>query len=301
MNELFCHTQAELLGATSFHLNPRFEGSILLGGADADLIVDGVLLELKTTKAAVPARPELWQLAGYALADLDDEYGICKVGFYFGRHGSAITWPVGEFFDQLAGKHVDLTDLRAAFGEMLEDNFGGASSLPSVSVSFSNQAPPPVVARVRRVEQAVVFRPIAGAPKGKWHASVLEPSRGRSERLRQPACGAKGTFDANGPSVVAEIGLPIKDADPKVCKRCFRYSSWWAPEHLEKLPVFHEPTEASARWHRAGESMDPACGAETFLKRDGEWFVNDPAKLSDERMCGRCAKGLAGADGESNG
>jgi hypothetical protein len=301
MSELFCRSQPTLLTATSFHLNPRFAGSILLGGADADLIIDGILLELKTTKAATPARPELWQLAGYALADLDDEYGICKVGFYFGRHGSAITWPVGEFFDQLAGEHVDLTDLRAAFREMLEEKIGEMPPTPNVPASFSGSVTHRVVTDVSRISQAVVFRPIAGVPNAKWHAGIVEPGIGSKKPERRPACGTKGSFDLGGSSEFSVIGVSMVDVDSKWCKRCVGATYWYVSEGVEKLNVFHEPDVLGARWHRAGETIKPACGLDVPLKKWGSWFVFDPANPSDERLCGRCVKGLAWADGESNG
>ena len=122
--ELFCTSQGELLAATSWQLNPRFSGSIALGGADADLILDGCLLDLKTSKHADPKRPELWQLAGYALADLKDEYNIERVGLYYARFGSLISWPLGEFIETLAGRPVDVSALRAEFGSMLEEVTG---------------------------------------------------------------------------------------------------------------------------------------------------------------------------------
>lgn len=52
-------------------LNPTFAASGLLGGADADFIADRCLVDLKTTMQKKPGRPELWQLVGYVLSDLD--------------------------------------------------------------------------------------------------------------------------------------------------------------------------------------------------------------------------------------
>jgi hypothetical protein len=119
MIALYCETQSELLRAESLRLNPTFAASRLLGGADADLILDGTLFDVKTSKRVRPQRPELWQLAGYVLADLDDQHHVDAVGLYFARYGSSISWPLDEFFDRLAGHHVDIAEMRVAFGTML--------------------------------------------------------------------------------------------------------------------------------------------------------------------------------------
>ncbi len=50
---LFLQQQAALLNG-AFTLNPHFAGSGDVGGADADLIVDGCLFEFKTTKLTHP-------------------------------------------------------------------------------------------------------------------------------------------------------------------------------------------------------------------------------------------------------
>lgn len=63
--------------ATDLHIGPTFAQSGPLGGADADLIYDGTLLDLKSTSTArVLGRIELWQLLGYLFADTDDAYCI---------------------------------------------------------------------------------------------------------------------------------------------------------------------------------------------------------------------------------
>ena len=58
-------------------LNPRFVGSVDIEGADADLIADGCLWEIKTERR----RRGGWfhQLLGYALLDYEDQYAIDRV------------------------------------------------------------------------------------------------------------------------------------------------------------------------------------------------------------------------------
>ncbi len=68
-------------------LNPTFAGSSLVGGADADLIADGCLIEIKTSKDS-RIRPEwIHQLVGYLLLDDDDRRAIRTVGIYMSRQG----------------------------------------------------------------------------------------------------------------------------------------------------------------------------------------------------------------------
>ena len=62
--------------------NPTFAGSPAVGGADADFVLNGELLEMKTVQelTAATARKALTQAVGYALFDWDDENGIRSVG-----------------------------------------------------------------------------------------------------------------------------------------------------------------------------------------------------------------------------
>jgi hypothetical protein len=117
-------------------LNPKFQQSVALGGADADLIVGRRLIDLKATMTpGIVGRFELWQLLGYALADTDDEYGIREVGIAALRWRSSISWPLEELFGDLApvvpGAVVegkirsmesaahDLVQLRAEFAQVV--------------------------------------------------------------------------------------------------------------------------------------------------------------------------------------
>jgi hypothetical protein len=91
--------------AAELHIGPTFAQSGALGGADADLIYDGTLLDLKSTSTArVLGRIELWQLLGYLFADTDDAYRIRQVGFGALRRRRSIFWPSQELIDLLAGR-----------------------------------------------------------------------------------------------------------------------------------------------------------------------------------------------------
>jgi hypothetical protein len=83
--------------ASELHIGPTFAQSLPLGGADADLIYDGTLVDLKSTsQARIIGRDEVWQLIGYLLADTDDSYSIARVGFAALRRRRSIIWPSQE-------------------------------------------------------------------------------------------------------------------------------------------------------------------------------------------------------------
>ncbi len=81
-----------LLGAGSVVLGPTFAGSSDVGGADADLVADGCLVEFKTT--IQPSRKltnTLRQLLGYVLLDYDDRLRLNAVGICFVRQRRLVT------------------------------------------------------------------------------------------------------------------------------------------------------------------------------------------------------------------
>ncbi|WP_207931156.1 hypothetical protein [Streptomyces sp. 8K308] len=92
---------------------PMFAGSQDLGGADADFILGGLLLDCKaTTRPRRLGTEEIYQLAGYLLLDYDDRFGINQVGSYLSRQGALVTWHVQEFLQRL-GASYPLSVLRA--------------------------------------------------------------------------------------------------------------------------------------------------------------------------------------------
>lgn len=92
---------------------PVFSGSGDIGGADADFILDGLLLDCKATKDPRRlGREEIYQLAGYLLLDYDDDFRIDRVGLYLSRQGGLITWTVDEFLQRL-GATLPLPELRS--------------------------------------------------------------------------------------------------------------------------------------------------------------------------------------------
>jgi hypothetical protein len=99
------HPKARICG-------PTFQGSKNIGGADADFILGGLLLDCKATiQPRRLGRDEIYQLAGYLLLDYDDWYGIDGVGLYLSRQGALIAWNVDDFLRRL-GAARPVTELR---------------------------------------------------------------------------------------------------------------------------------------------------------------------------------------------
>ncbi|TAK20817.1 MAG: hypothetical protein EPO26_17535 [Chloroflexota bacterium] len=117
----FYDTQAHLLDLPAV-LNPTFEGSAAVGGADADLVLDRCLLELKTT--VKPRVDGVWihQLLGYALLDYSDLHRIDAIGVYLSRQGVLLRWSLPELLADLTGdtEPVDLLSLRQEFRAVVE-------------------------------------------------------------------------------------------------------------------------------------------------------------------------------------
>ncbi|HKP51588.1 MAG TPA: hypothetical protein VJ183_02945 [Chloroflexia bacterium] len=117
MSRLFYDKCAHLLSQTAvLNLNPNFAGSADIGGADADLIVDGCLIEVKTNIQPMMKPEHLRQLAGYLLLDYDDDFDIRTVGIYMARQGLLLRWSVEQFLRLLTGDpFASVTALRRDF------------------------------------------------------------------------------------------------------------------------------------------------------------------------------------------
>lgn len=115
MSRLF-YARFQHLLTKPFILNPTFAGSPDVGGADADLIVDGCLIEVKTSVNTYLDTHWLRQLAGYVLLDYEDALSIRSVGIYMARQGVLLTWPLDTYLALLTGDDgVDLAVLRSQF------------------------------------------------------------------------------------------------------------------------------------------------------------------------------------------
>lgn len=85
-------------------LNPTFgEASELIGGADADLVMDNVLIDIKTTTQLEFKRDHFNELIGYymlykigGILDAPVEPNIENLGIYYSRYGELYIFPVTE-------------------------------------------------------------------------------------------------------------------------------------------------------------------------------------------------------------
>jgi len=118
--------QEWLRGKKLIFLNPTFgKASALVGGADADLILDDLLVDIKCSKNRDFFGGVFHQLLGYYILSSIGGVGepprfhaINHVGVYYARHGELLTFPIQAFipkdklpdvhkwFRQLAKQHL---------------------------------------------------------------------------------------------------------------------------------------------------------------------------------------------------
>lgn len=108
-----------------FVLGPIFDGSRNVGGADADLIVDRCLYDIKTTKHAKIPLGFLRQLIGYVLLDYSDEYELDSIGLYMSRQGLTCKWDLNDVLVALTEHGFKtLPDMRDELKIEFEEIFG---------------------------------------------------------------------------------------------------------------------------------------------------------------------------------
>lgn len=121
--DAFAHVHAD-----QRHLDPVFAGSADIGGADADFILGGCLIDCKATIHPKPAPAELrnkwlWQLIGYAGLDYDNQYSIERVAVYLARQGRLVVWELADFLGMLSGGRLTSIDrVRSDFQAILGDD-----------------------------------------------------------------------------------------------------------------------------------------------------------------------------------
>jgi len=103
-------------------LNPTFgKGSLIVGGADADIILDDTIIDIKVTKHLKLEREYLNQTIGYYILaliggiDKVQNGKIKNIGIYFARHGFLWKFPISEF-----GNEKKLTNFKEWFEEYFE-------------------------------------------------------------------------------------------------------------------------------------------------------------------------------------
>ena len=85
-------------------INPTFgKASHLVGGADADLVIDDIIIDIKTVKKLTLDRKTYDQIMGYytlhqiaSVGELEPKLNINKVGIYFARHAYLHIMPIAD-------------------------------------------------------------------------------------------------------------------------------------------------------------------------------------------------------------
>ena len=114
-----CAEQLAALAGLDVVVAPTFAGSGAVGGADADLIAGGTLIDVNATKDETLRLRDLHQIVAYALFDWSDEYRIGAVGILAARQGGLVTWPLDELLDAMAGNTATVADLRAELSQAI--------------------------------------------------------------------------------------------------------------------------------------------------------------------------------------
>jgi hypothetical protein len=107
------------------YLNPVFgTGSKLVGGADADLIIDDTLIDIKVTKNLRLDREHLNQLIGYytlsrigGINNNINDKPIKNIALYFARHGILWKTPLTEL-----GNHKQFEDFKNWFQTFISEH-----------------------------------------------------------------------------------------------------------------------------------------------------------------------------------
>jgi hypothetical protein len=119
----------EFSGADTVLLNPTFgSASSLVHGADADLVLDGSLIDIKTVKDA-KLKADYWrQLVGYciladlAFDELDHMPKFSDVGIYFSRYGVLRDTSVSRIYE-----HNKYEKFKNWFRKEAKEHFSGTS------------------------------------------------------------------------------------------------------------------------------------------------------------------------------
>jgi hypothetical protein len=89
-------------GRHNIMLNPIFgDGSALVGGADADIIVDGCIIDIKTTKIPGVSSSAIKQLAGYYVLASISGIAIDRLGIYSSRFGRLLSYNAEDVVDNI--------------------------------------------------------------------------------------------------------------------------------------------------------------------------------------------------------
>jgi len=101
-------------------LNPTFEGSLDVSGADGDFFLNDCLIDFKATIKPRMSPEWLRQLVGYVLLDYSDMHHLDSVGIFLVRQDVLFRWPLDEFIQTLCDEKSSLPLLRQEFRKVTQ-------------------------------------------------------------------------------------------------------------------------------------------------------------------------------------
>lgn len=118
-----------------YSLGPTFDlsapGPTQRIAAEADLIADRLLVDIKTTlapKNKAGLRPDalkaenVYQLLGYALLDYSNQYNIDRVGIFSARYGTLTVWPLERVTSLMSGRKFDFPAARQEVWDIMQQD-----------------------------------------------------------------------------------------------------------------------------------------------------------------------------------
>lgn len=112
---------APLFPADDVETNPVFDAHGV--PADGDLVIDGLLLDLKTVTRPQIQLEWLWQMIGYVLLD-GGRRSLSSVGIYLTRHGWLGSWPIEDLLHRLSGVTMTVQEARQEFAAVIRRDVG---------------------------------------------------------------------------------------------------------------------------------------------------------------------------------
>lgn len=102
-------------------------GSVQVDGAEADLLLAGTVVDLKVTATTKTRLRDLHQVLALALLDFDDEHSVTHIALAPVRFGLLVRWDLSELVVHMAGRAVELAQLRSDLRDRLASSATAAT------------------------------------------------------------------------------------------------------------------------------------------------------------------------------
>ena len=211
----------------------------------ADLLLGGLLLELKATTKASINDEFAYTLLGYVLQTTPDfpspGVPLTHVGWYFGRQGLPWIFDVDDFLSTMAGVPVTLEAARAEHALVAEQPL---QRIPQWALELMEQ--PVTRARLNRSGRAGPSSRLEG--RSEWQASDQSPKGALlPERVHRAAAGAAKSDDIDGSGAAETLSFALDGLSFEIDLTA---------EHAAELRAALAPYTAAGR--RIGRSGRPS-------------------------------------------